>query len=372
MNAHRFDEFEVSIDFADERNVLGVRGEVDLLTAPKLRAALAVLVEQRQDVVLDLALLEFMDAAGLAVIADIATRLAPSGRVLTVRSAPAQTRWLLGITELDHVVDLETADADDARLGSEQVVGDDSFAVELQPADLVGDLVRVGAKQNTAVVDAALRRVTVLADATVEGADGVSVTLERDGKLATVASSNDTVLQMDHHQYQTGQGPCLAAAAEGHWFHIEALKDETRWPAFVPRAIDEGIASILSTPLMNADRPIGALNIYSNTERAFGTHQQELAALFATQVSEILADAGGAVTDDGAAVRIASALRAREIIARAQGFLMARQHLTADGAAASLYRTARTARMTVLDHARAITAWTDNDNDHANDNGEQA
>ena len=361
MNAYCLDDFEISVNFGAERNVLHVRGEVDLLTAPTLRAALAVLVEQRHDLALDLALLEFMDAAGLGVIADISARLATSGRVLTIRSAPPLTLRILHISELDRIVHLETVDSDDARLGSEQLVGDDSLAVELQPADLVGDLVSVGSKQNTAVLDAALRRVTLLADATVDGADGVSVTLERNGKLATVASSNDTVLRMDHHQYQTGEGPCLAAAAEGHWFHIESLVDENRWPAFVPQAIDEGIASILSTPLMNADRPIGALNIYSNTERVFGAHQQELAALFATQVSEILSDAGGAVTDSEMALRIASALRAREIIARAQGILMARQHLTANDAAASLHRAARTARMTVLAHAVAITASADND-----------
>jgi anti-anti-sigma factor len=361
MNAHRPDEFEILVNFAAEQNILRVRGEVDLLTAPTLRAAMAVLVEQRQDVVLDLAMLEFMGAAGLGVIADIRARLATAGRVLTVRSAPAQTLWLLGITELDHIVHLETADPDDARLGSEQLVGDHSLAVELQPADLVRDLVQVGSKQNTAVVDAALRRVTLLADATVGGADGVSVTLERDGKLATVASSNDTVLRMDHHQYQTGEGPCLAAAAEGHWFHIEALVDENRWPAFVPHAINEGIASILSTPLMNADRSIGALNIYSNSERVFGAHEQELASLFATQVSEILADTGVAATDAETTTRIASALRARETIARAQGILMARQHLTADDAAALLHREARTARRTVLDHASAITDSADND-----------
>jgi anti-anti-sigma factor len=361
MNAHRLHEFEITVNFAAEQNVLSVRGDVDLLTAPTLRAALAVLVEQPQEVVLDLGLLEFMDAVGLGVIADISARLATSSRRLTIRSAPLQTLWLLDLTELDRIVHLETADPDVARLGSEQLVGDNSLAVELQPADLVGDLVRVGSKENTAVVDAALRRVILLADATVDGADGVSVTLERYGKLATVASSNDTVLRMDHHQYQTGQGPCLAAAAEGHWFHIESLVGENRWPAFVPRAIHEGIASILSTPLMNADRPIGALNIYSNTERVFGAHQQELAALFATQVSEILADAAGAVTDTDMALRIASALRAREIIARAQGILMARQHVTAEDAAASLHRAARTARTTVLDHACAITASANKD-----------
>jgi len=40
---------------------------------------------------------------------------------------------------------------------------------------------------------------------------------------------------------------------------------------------------------------------------------------------------------------------------------MARQHLTADNAAASLHRAARTARMRVLDQAGVITASADSD-----------
>jgi GAF domain-containing protein len=84
----------------------------------------------------------------------------------------------------------------------------------------------------------------------------------------------------------------LAAAAEGRWFHVESLAEENRWPEFIPRAIEGGIASILSTPLMVATRPVGALNIYSNAERAFRPAEQELAALFATQASGILTDAG--------------------------------------------------------------------------------
>ena len=159
----------------------------------------------------------------------------------------------------------------------------------------------------------------------MDGADGVSVTLERNGRLATVASSNDTVMRMDDHQYETGEGPCLSAAAEGHWFHIESLAAEKRWPAFVPLAEKEGIASILSTPLMTAERPVRALNIYSNTDRAFAAQQQEVAALFASHASAILTDAR--VFDEQLGKPLADALLARQTIARAQGALMARYHI---------------------------------------------
>lgn len=93
----------------------------------------------------------------------------------------------------------------------------------------------------------------------MDGADGVSVSLRRHGHLATVASSDQTILEMDADQYATGEGPCVDASVEGRWFHVESLDNETRWPAFIPRAQKLGINAILSIPLLAGDRPIGAL-----------------------------------------------------------------------------------------------------------------
>ena len=112
------------------------------------------------------------------------------------------------------------------------------------------------------------------------------------GRLMTVAASNDKVLTMDRHQYETGEGPCLEAKAQDRWFYIDSLADETRWPMFTPLALGEGIHCILSSPLKTSGRAQGALNIYSATTQAFGQREQELAALFAEQASEILTTAG--------------------------------------------------------------------------------
>ena len=207
-----------------------------------------------------------------------------------------------------------------------------------EPARLDSDLVRAASvPASNEVIDAALRLVVELAAATVDGANGASVSLERHGKLRTVAASNDTVLEMDLHQYEFGEGPCVAAAAEGHEFHIEVLSEETRWPTFVPEAVKQGIKSILSTPLIPSDKPMGALNIYSDAERAFGASQMELAQLFATQASGILADAGAEISDDEVGARIGDALRSREVIARAQGVLMARTGVSENEAASALH-----------------------------------
>lgn len=357
MNAPQSVQFEIAVDFRVDETIVRVRGDVDMLTASTLHAALTALVDKSHvDVVLELAGLTFMDASGLRVIADVSALLATSSRVLIVRSAPTMTRRILELTRVSELIRLEAFEAIVAALGAEQRTGDHTRVVETGPVDLSADLLRSVSKSTNEVIDAALRRVVALVGATMEGADGVSVTLERDGRLATVASSNDTVMKMDDHQYETGEGPCLSAAAEGHWFHIESLADETRWPVFVPLAMDEGIASILSTPLMTAERPLGALNIYSNTERAFAGPQQEVAALFASQASAILADAG--FSDEQMGKPLADALVVRQTIAQAQGVLMARANITPVDAAAAIHRSARAAGVTVAQQASTIVQST--------------
>ena len=113
------------------------------------------------------------------------------------------------------------------------------------------------------VVDGALRLVVDLAQVSVRGADGVSVSLRRNGVLSTVAASDRTIMAMDADQYATGEGPCVDASVKGHWFHAESLDVETRWPSFTPQARDLGIQAILSSPLRAVEQPVGALNIYS-------------------------------------------------------------------------------------------------------------
>lgn len=344
-----FGDLAMAVRFEAGQAVVDVGGEIDMLTAPTMGALLrAIADEGHQGLVLDLAQLRFMDASGLTVIVDLAGRLASSAGALTVRSVPALTQRILDLTGVADLLRIETGAAV-AGLGSEERIADSSASVGVAGEDLPADLARVRAlRSDTTVLDAALSLVTALAAVTVDGADGVSVTLERRGRLRTVASSDETILRMDDHQYATGEGPCLSAAAEGRWFHVESLAAEDRWPAFVPRALEEGVASILSTPLMAANGPVGALNIYSKTDGAFGTTQQELAAMFAQQASGILAGAHTDVSDQEVRTRIANALAAREIIAQAQGIYMARQSVSATDAAAAIHRSAREREVSVL------------------------
>ncbi len=101
------------------------------------------------------------------------------------------------------------------------------------------------------VVDGALRLIVELSHTSIGAADGVSVSLMRHGVLSTVAASDQTIMAMDAYQYATGEGPCVDASVEGHWFHAESLDAEVRWPSFTPAgpfARDQG------DPVLAADR----------------------------------------------------------------------------------------------------------------------
>lgn len=357
-------DLDVTLGITESRVLVGVGGELDLLTAPDLTAILEAIVERgHKTIVVDLGRLTFIDGSGIQVFAGASFRLQPVGGVLRLRSVPPGTRHALDITGVSDLVEYEYSDISGpavdvpARLGPEQRAGDESGLVSPSHLHTWRDPARLEAiPANDDVVDATLRLVVALARATVGGADGVSVSLSRHGVIETVASSNETIAQMDADQYATGQGPCLAAAAEGRWFHVGRLAQETRWPDFVPRAIEGGIASILSTPLLVAARPVGALNMYSNVERAFGPAEQELAALFATQASGILTQAGVDVAAGEAGHRLEDALRSREVIAQAQGVTMERSGVSADDAYATMRRSARQAGVPMRQMAADLVA----------------
>ena len=297
-------QFSGSVQVEERHAVVALAGEIDIATIGEVRALLdQAIALGAPRVTLDLAAVGFLDAGGIGVFVSAAERLRAIGGEFSVRAASAPAFRLFEATGLTQRLNVERPLTSALARGL-------AGAAELP-------LTRN-------VLDAALRLVVTMAQAVVVGADGVSITLPRHGRLGTVAASNDVVLQMDHDQYDTGEGPCLDAATQGERFHIESLDAEQRWPAFVPRARARGIESILSTPLVTDDRPIGALNVYSRTVGAFALHEKEWADQFAAEASAVVSSAQVGVPADTLSEQIQQALLTREVIAFAQGVVMGR------------------------------------------------
>jgi len=353
--------FGVAVDLVGEQAVLGVRGDVDLLSAPVLGAFFdAVITSGYASVVLDLAQLNSIDASGLGVMANAASRLVASGGQLTIRSASPEVARVLDITSLAGLIGMELPGSERERLGPEQsaaLARRAPLRAALPDLPHLNRVAAVGPSEE--YVDGALRLVVALAQATVGRADGASVSLRRRGRLVTVAATNQTVSDMDANQYVTGEGPCVDASVEGRWFHAGSLEGETRWPAFTPRARALGINAILSSPLLAPGGPVGALNIYSQTTAAFAPKDQELAAVFAAEASIILTDASVQVTrDNQRASRLQGALRTREIIAEAQGVIMERERVVESDAFAILRRYSQGSNRPIRERAEDVVAST--------------
>ena len=350
--------FRLEVSFVGFEAVLALHGDVDMSSAPELGEYLDWAIDQgHRFVVLDLGDLDFIDASSLRVIGGVANRLLLSGGALSVRSPSPFFRRLLDIVGIGDLVRIEleepvvSTDGPDTETDLRMPLK----AVSAVSVGLSGFLQRVAAiPSDDDVVNGALRLVVALARATVGGADGVSISLRRHGTLTTVAASDQTILDMDAGQYETGEGPCVDASLRGQRFYADLLETETRWPAFTPKARALGINSILSSPLAASNTAVGALNIYSRTSSAFAVRDQDLASLFAREASVILSDARVDVTDQELDERLGQALRTRELIAQAQGVIMQRDRIGEDLAYTRLRRTALKGGLLLRERAQEI------------------
>ena len=300
---------EVDVDQA----VVTLVGDVRAAELPLLHSLLAAATTAAGGVTVDVSGVRELERSAVVALQQSATRLRVEGRELLVRGASPALHDLLRSAGLFDAAGPVRPSAP-------------------SPALLGALAARAGSGPTREVLDAALMLVVTMAKAVIGNADGISITLPRDGQYGTVAASNDVVLAMDRDQYDTGQGPCLDAARHGEPFQIDALALEGRWPAFVPRARARGIESILSSPLRDGGRAHGALNIYARTPSSFAGQETDWAHEFAAQASTVLTAAQEALPSEHLDAHLEQALTSRAVIARAQGWLMHRDHVDADTA----------------------------------------
>ena len=94
---------QLVIEPLEEGSGLRVSGELDLLTVPQLRDALAGLGGRDRGVVLDFSGVSFVDSSGLGLLLSMARTAEAKGGWLVVRSPSAAVRRLFGIAIPDGV-----------------------------------------------------------------------------------------------------------------------------------------------------------------------------------------------------------------------------------------------------------------------------
>lgn len=92
-----------------------------------------------------------------------------------------------------------------------------------------------------------------------------AVSLLREKRAGSAASSSPQAQALDEMQGRFLEGPCLTAIHEHTITHIADTLDDPRWPDYLPVAAEHGVRSILGVPFELGDESGAgaALNVYS-------------------------------------------------------------------------------------------------------------
>lgn len=176
---------------------------------------------------------------------------------------------------------------------------------------------------------------------------GIS-TVEKRGDILNRAATSDFVHELDHLQYGIPEGPCVDSLDGEDVVTAPHLRQDHRWPRYVPQALKHGLRSQLAVRLhLAAEGTVGGLNLYSTTADDIPEDEVIKAAFFATHASLALGRAREVSS-------LAGAIETRQRIGQAVGLLMARYTLTEKAAHAFMWRASSHGNLKVRDIAASL------------------
>lgn len=100
-------QLEVTAEQRDGHVVVHLAGDLDVATAPRVRAALLEAIAGSPNVVVECAALDFLDSTGLGVLIAARTRARSAGGSLLLTGVRPQLERLLAVTGVDRLFRIE-------------------------------------------------------------------------------------------------------------------------------------------------------------------------------------------------------------------------------------------------------------------------
>lgn len=188
---------------------------------------------------------------------------------------------------------------------------------------------------------------------TVPSCDAAGIVLLVEGEPTSVAVTDRLTIELDLVQYNTGEGPCLTALHDGNVIRIDILERDSRFTRFAPGALDQGLHSVLSTPLDANGRTVGALNMYSTTANAFDDRTSDAVRPMAEYAGHAIGTSPLYAYSLDMVDGLVEDLESRAIIEQATGVLMASQDQTSGDALGHL----RDLAMRSGESMRTVAGW---------------
>jgi GAF domain-containing protein len=176
---------------------------------------------------------------------------------------------------------------------------------------------------------------------TTPQAFGAGVSLIQQSQRVSVGATDLLVRTADDLQYSLGEGPCLSAWSTSRPVLIQDTSADERFPRWNRAAVEAGVRSCLSVPLLHGSGSLGAMKVYSTEPGAFDDVDRTRLTSLSVAASALL----GHVQTSESVTRISSelreSLRSRDLVGIAKGILMQRDGLTEAEALAALTARAR-------------------------------
>jgi hypothetical protein len=202
---------------------------------------------------------------------------------------------------------------------------------------LLDTVKRLSANLTPGDLDHTLERVTAAAVEVLPGVHYASITVKHaDGRLETVAPTDQMLVGLDAAQYELREGPCYDAAVDELYVSSPNLGADERFPRYAAMAVKVGIRAQAGVRLFDTPKPSarGALNLYSRDVGSFSDLGM-VSRLFAHQAAVAL-DYAREVEN------LQEAVRTRQAVGRAVGIVMERYGLSEERAFAFLARVSQT------------------------------
>jgi GAF domain-containing protein len=212
--------------------------------------------------------------------------------------------------------------------------------LDLQPVDLGGSLQEVSAAMPA-----------------LFGVDGAGILLiDENQVLRYCAATDDASRVLEAAQESTGEGPCVESLVENRVVAVPDLEADGRWPHLVPLVVPNGIRAVLGAPVLLAGGPVGSLNVYRSDAHDWDDSDIAATQAFAGVVSHLISLAMVADGQSAVVAQLQRALKARVIIERAVGVIIATEGVDAPAAFERIRRAARATRTRAADvAARVVT-----------------
>jgi GAF domain-containing protein len=201
-----------------------------------------------------------------------------------------------------------------------------------------------------------LQRIVDVSAAAVPPAAYTGISMLVEDKVTTSVFSDPDVPEIDQAQYDSGHGPCVDAYRDRVVYEVPSTAHDTRWPEFSQAALEHGIGSSLSLPLVAGEMSLGALNFYARDEAAFSDDDREAGQAFATQAAVVLANAQAYWDAHALSEQLTEAMQSRATIEQAKGILMAQSGVDADTAFAMLRSASQRENRKLRDVAHELVA----------------